>query len=99
MLLASDIEKAFEYEHIQPRSRFDFLLRATSFVLFRPGVTAVAGFRLASGLERARLGPLAQVVARLTTILTGSELPPSARIGPGLVIYHPVGVVIHAGAS
>ena len=66
-----------------------------AFVLLRSGVQAVLIFRLAAWLARQPvISPLGQVVSLLGVILTGAELAPTARIGPGFAIVHSPGVVI-----
>ena len=57
---------------------------------------AVALLRLAQGLG-ARAGLLGSLVKQLNHVLTGADLAYQAQIGPGLVLYHPTGVVIGPG--
>jgi serine O-acetyltransferase len=64
-------------------------------LMARPGAAAVLLYRVSRGLQRARLSPLAYAVARLNHLLHGLEIPPTVRIGPGLVLSHPQGVVLH----
>ena len=40
------------------------------------------------------VGPLASIVKQLNQFLTGADIAPEAEIGPGLVLFHPNGVVI-----
>src|SRR5690348_5116154 len=61
-------------------------------VLLHPGVMAVLIFRLASFCHRYYLRPISRLLYILNVILFGVELMPSARIGPGLAMPHPVGV-------
>lgn len=42
--------------------------------------------------------PLAAFVKQLNQFLTGADIAPEAEIGGGLILYHPNGVVIGAGA-
>ncbi|HEV7623495.1 MAG TPA: DapH/DapD/GlmU-related protein [Amnibacterium sp.] len=42
--------------------------------------------------------PLAAAVKQLNQFLTGADIAPEAQIGAGLILYHPNGVVIGAGA-
>lgn len=59
-----------------------------------PGVHALALHRVAHGLWRARLTTLARFVSHVARFLTGIEIHPAARLGPGLFIDHGMGVVI-----
>jgi serine O-acetyltransferase len=59
-----------------------------------PGVQAVLAHRLAHGLQRRGLPLAPRVIATATRAITGIEIHPAARIGPGLFIDHGMGVVI-----
>jgi serine O-acetyltransferase len=66
-------------------------------VVFKAGFQAVLLYRFSHWLETARWNRLAWFVARVNLSLTGADIEFSARIGPGLLIAHPVGVVIGRG--
>jgi serine O-acetyltransferase len=55
--------------------------------------TAVLLLRLAQGLG-AHLGLAASVVKQLNHVVTGCDFAYQADVGPGLVLYHPTGVVV-----
>jgi serine O-acetyltransferase len=57
---------------------------------------AVLLHRLAAALQGVPVLP--SIVKQINQLLTGADIAPSASIGPGLVLYHPNGVVIGAGA-
>jgi len=59
-----------------------------------PGVHALAFHRVAHGLWRRGWTTLARFVAHLGRFLTGVEIHPAARLGPGLFIDHGMGVVV-----
>lgn len=63
-------------------------------VLVYPGFHAVCMHRVAHWLWQRRLHLLARIVAHLSRFLTGIEIHPAARIGPGLFIDHGMGVVV-----
>jgi serine O-acetyltransferase len=65
------------------------------YFLARPGASAVWLYRCERALYRWRLVPLAYVLARLNQILHGIEIPPTVSVGPGFVVYHPSGIVLH----
>lgn len=54
---------------------------------------AVALFRLAQGLGR-RAAVAGSLVKQLNHVLTGCDIAYQASVGPGLILYHPTGVVI-----
>jgi serine O-acetyltransferase len=56
---------------------------------------AVRLYRLSRRLWLANRRALAVIVATVNRVLTGVEIPPSASFGPGLVIMHGLGIVVH----
>jgi serine O-acetyltransferase len=69
------------------------LLRAAARNVPTMRFAAVALFRLAQGLGR-RLGLAGSLAKQLNHLLTGCDIAYQASIGPGLVLYHPTGVVV-----
>jgi serine O-acetyltransferase len=67
---------------------------AVEVLLCYPGVHALAFHRIAHRLWHAGFTTLARGVSHLGRFLTGIEIHPAARIGPGLFIDHGMGVVI-----
>lgn len=67
-------------------------------LIFKAGFQAALLYRLSHWLHQKKLTCLAWFVARLMVTLTGAEIEFNARIGPGLLIAHPVGLVIGRGA-
>ena len=63
-------------------------------VLCYPGVHALAFHRLGHRLWRAGWPVSARFVSHVSRFLTGIEIHPAARIGPGVFIDHGMGVVI-----
>lgn len=59
-----------------------------------PRVAPVAWFRLSNWLYRKGLSPLAAVITQLNILLFKVEIPARAVIGPGLVLPHPMGIVL-----
>jgi serine O-acetyltransferase len=55
--------------------------------------TAVALFRLAQGVGQ-RVPLAGSLLKQLNHVLTGCDVAYQASIGPGLVLYHPTGVVV-----
>jgi serine O-acetyltransferase len=67
---------------------------ALEVLLCYPGVHALALHRIAHRLWHAGLTTLARAVSHAGRFLTGIEIHPAARVGPGLFIDHGMGVVI-----
>ncbi|HEY7087537.1 MAG TPA: serine O-acetyltransferase EpsC [Tepidisphaeraceae bacterium] len=63
------------------------------------GFRAVMLYRLANWLYRTGTPWLPKLITAHAVGKTGAEIRPKATIGPGLVIKHPVGVVIGDGAK
>jgi serine O-acetyltransferase len=63
-------------------------------VLCYPGVHALAMHRIAHRLWGAGWTTLARFVSHISRFLTGIEIHPAARLGPGLFIDHGMGLVI-----
>ena len=57
-----------------------------------PGTCAVLLFRIAVVFHRLGLRPLSRMLYFLNVVLFGAALHPAARVGPGLVVAHPVGM-------
>jgi serine O-acetyltransferase len=67
---------------------------ALEVLLCYPGVHALALHRLAHWFWRRGLVTPARCVSHVSRFLTGIEIHPAARLGPGLFIDHGMGVVI-----
>lgn len=63
-------------------------------LLFENGYQAVLLHRVASFFKRHGIPVLGPLTARFSLFLTGVDIAPGARIGPGLMISHGVGLVI-----
>jgi serine O-acetyltransferase len=59
-----------------------------------PGVQALLAHRVAHAMHSAGVPLLPRLIAGISRALTGIEIHPVARIGPGLFIDHGMGVVI-----
>ncbi len=66
-------------------------------LLFKAGFQAVLLYRLSHWLYQHGWIYPAWFVSRLSLTLTGAEIELNARIGPGLLIAHAVGVVVGRG--
>ena len=67
---------------------------ALEVVLCYPGVHAIWFHRIAHRLWRAGWATPARALSHVSRFLTGIEIHPAARLGPGLFIDHGMGVVI-----
>src|SRR5579859_4783425 len=59
-----------------------------------PGLHAILAHRVAHALHRSGVPLLPRLIASIARAITGIEIHPAARIGPGLFIDHGMGVVI-----
>lgn len=69
-------------------------LRTMGDVLVLPGTCAVVLHRLSAAAQQRGWHLSATAIAALNLVLFSTEIDPRARIGPGLVLAHPYGVVI-----
>ncbi len=63
-------------------------------LLVENGYQAVVLYRIAHWFRRRRLPLVGPLVSRLGLFLTGVDISPAASIGPGLMIWHGVGIVV-----
>jgi serine O-acetyltransferase len=63
-------------------------------LLFETGYQAVVLHRVAHWFKRRRVPVVGPFVARANQFLTGADIAPAARIGPGLRIAHAAGIVV-----
>lgn len=68
-------------------------------VILADGTLATALFRLQGALVRWRLKPLAFLVHLVNKWVNGCVLGLGAQFGPGLVLIHPIGVVINSSVA
>jgi serine O-acetyltransferase len=85
-MVRRDVQSVFERDPAA-RSRLEVLLSYA-------GLHAVWGHRVAHWLWKRDLKLLGRLLSQLMRGLTGIEIHPGARIGPGLFIDHGMGVVI-----
>ena len=71
---------------------YAFMLVFTA--LLHPGFHAALLYRLSAACHKARLVPLTIVFEKLNYHLYHCILPGDARIGPGLFLPHPLGIVL-----
>ncbi len=62
-----------------------------------PQLFAVATYRAGAALRARGLGKTARLAGIIGQVLTGAEIDPQAKIGPGLLLEHTAGVVIGPG--
>lgn len=72
-----------------PLSRFRFIS-----ILSRPGVLAVALYRLAHWLHHRKWYRCASLLHLANLALTGADIAPESDIGGGCVIVHPCGIIV-----
>ncbi|MBW3605158.1 MAG: serine O-acetyltransferase [Actinobacteria bacterium] len=68
-------------------------------LLWSRGVQAIALYRLAHWCHRHGISALSEVLLRMSQLLYTVDIAYQAEIGPGLVLRHPMGVVIGKGCT
>jgi serine O-acetyltransferase len=97
-LIRSDLGRYAETFRLRGQ-RFNPTRVALESLLFKAGFQAVLLYRLSHWLHERRLTYLAWLLARINQFLTGAEIEFNARIGPGLFVAHPGGIVIGRGTQ
>jgi serine O-acetyltransferase len=59
-----------------------------------PSFQVMVAYRLSNGLWHLRLSFVARLIMQIARVLTGIEIHPAAKIGPGFFIDHGMGTVI-----
>lgn len=85
-------------ERLRPSYRGSTLRVVVEALLFNSGFQAVVLYRISRWFKARRIPLLGPLVARLNLFLTGVDINPNARIGPGLRISHGTGLVIGGAA-
>jgi len=70
------------------------LINCIVAILGDNALQAVFLYRVSNALFRRRLGFVANMVRRLGIALTGADFSPTAQIGPGLEVFHGIGIVV-----
>ena len=86
-LVRADFESMAEMKRVRWPS-----VPALVDLLLLPGTWAVLLFRIAAALHRSGLRPISRLVYFANCVLFSADLAPSADVGPGLSLPHPVGV-------
>ena len=89
------------FDNLREDTRKLKLIKTKSFpwyvlesLLFENGYQAVVLYRIGSWFKRHRIPFFGPLVARFSLFLNGVDVSPGARIGPGLMIVHGMGLVI-----
>lgn len=95
-LIRSDLSR-FDQTYALRGQKFSKIRIVLESFLFKSGFKAVVLYRISHWFFQKRLTYIAWFFARLNVILNGAEIEFNARIGPGMFIAHPVGIVIGRG--
>jgi serine O-acetyltransferase len=74
------------------------LLAKLAVVLLHPGLHSVVFYRVSRWFYLHGMSAVSLVINYLSSALTGAQISHRARIGKGLVVYHPHGIVVGAEA-
>jgi serine O-acetyltransferase len=97
MVYQEDIRQAIRAEENSGAAVAASLPKILAYIAFKPGVQAVGIYRLARWCLDRGLRVPAYALATISSYVTGADVPPTADLGPGLVILHPSGVVVSGG--
>lgn len=99
MSVQQDLREAVRAEENGVAAQAAGRTKLLSYVLLKSGVQAVLFYRLSGWCLEHRLRLFAYLVALISNYLTGADIPPTAKFGPGLMILHPTGVVVSGGVE
>ena len=72
-----------------------FFVSAILALLYDNGMLATVCYRIGHWFNEKKIPIVPFIFNKLSIILTGVDIDPRAKIGPGLLIVHGVGIVIH----
>jgi len=96
MTLARSLRRDLQRWEKTPRP--PSLPRMMEMVAIFPGVQAVVFLRLQLAAQAAGHWRMAHVLSVVNVRLTGAEFVPGCRVGAGLVVRHPQGIVVGHGS-
>lgn len=99
MTVQQDLREAVRAEENGNAAKAASRGKLLSYVLLKSGVQAVLFYRLSRWCLEHRLRLLAYLIALISNYLTGADIPPTAELGPGLMVLHPTGVVVSGGVK
>jgi serine O-acetyltransferase len=83
-----------KHDYVQYRGVNPTIRNLLVYFFLNPGFRAVVLFRIQDFWSRKSKPRTAVVVANINQTWTGAEFTPGCRIGQGLVVRHPAGIVI-----
>lgn len=95
-ILAHCPNVAGDYARIQ--QNVPSLARLVYQYILNPGFRALVLYRCAHTMCSHKWRGLAACISSFCVSSTGCDISPEAKIGPGLLLNHPVGIVIGCGA-
>ena len=95
-LIASDLAR-FTETYVLRRQPFSRRRIFWESVIFKAGFQAVLLYRVSHWLYERGWIYLPWFLSRLSIAITGAEIEFNARIGPGMFVSHPVGIVVGRG--
>lgn len=87
---------AMDFERLYPGRKAMFL-KYPEAALTHPGFLACMLFRVQDMLFRSNFRRFASFIRLLNNAWTGADILPGCNVGGGLVLHHPVGVVVGHG--
>ena len=97
-LVRSDIERYFNTGFRKAQAKINKPLIIFESFVFKAGFHATLLYRISHFFYRLRLSWIAWFIQRISVTLTGAEIEYNVEIGKGLLIAHPVGIVLGRGS-
>ncbi len=83
-----DVARFLGVNRMPPLGRFLWV------AITQPGIQAITIYRAQAAVEATKYWRLSWLLYRLNLLVTGAEFGPGCVVGPGLVMHHPIGVIV-----
>ncbi len=88
----------YDFRRVYHKTSYKGVLRKLYIVFWSQGFNAVMGYRVCRWLYLHRIPLLHIFIQRWIELTTGVSIPPTVKIGKGLMIEHFGGIVINSGS-
>jgi serine O-acetyltransferase len=87
----------YDFRRVYQKTSYKGWARKVFIVLWSQGFQAILGYRMCRWLFLKHIPIIHMFIQRAVEIMTGISIPPTARIGKGIMIEHFGGIVVNSG--
>lgn len=88
-----------DFRRVYNKTSYKGAPRKVFITLWSQGFQAIMGYRICRSLVLKHIPLIHIIIQRLVEIFTGISIPPTVKIGKGLMIEHFGGIVINSGSE